>query len=72
MITTYELGKFAERRESLLLQLEAKFGALKPEVVQRVEALTPEELRQLQLDVLKANSLKELGLETKPRKPRKS
>jgi hypothetical protein len=63
MITTYERGKFAERLETALLQLEAKFGALSPEVKQRVEALSPEELRQLTLDFVKAQSLKELRLE---------
>ncbi len=63
MITTYERGKIAERRESVLLQLEAKFGPLAPVVKQRVEALAPEELRQLQLDLLKVHSLKELRLE---------
>ena len=63
MITTYERGKIAERRESLALQLEAKFGALSPEVRQRIEVLSPEELRQLQLDFIKAQSLKDLRLE---------
>ncbi len=63
MITTYERGKFAGQRESALVQLEAKFGALTPAVRQRVEALAPEELRQLQIDLLKAQSLKELRLE---------
>lgn len=63
MITTYERGRIAERRESVLLQLEVKFGPLSPAVRQRVEALSPEELRQLQLDFVKAQSLKELRLE---------
>jgi hypothetical protein len=63
MITTFERGKIAERRETALLQLEAKFGPLSPAVLQRVEALSPEELRQLTLDLIKAPSLKELRLE---------
>jgi hypothetical protein len=63
MITTYERGKMAGRLESALLQLEAKFGALPPEIKQRVEALSPEELRELQINLLKAESLKELRLE---------
>jgi uncharacterized protein DUF4351 len=63
MITTYERGKIAGERESALRQLEAKFGSLSAEVKQRVEALPPDELRQLQLDLLKAQSLKELRLE---------
>jgi hypothetical protein len=36
---------------------------LSAEVKQRVEALPPEELHQLQIDLLRANSLQELGLE---------
>jgi hypothetical protein len=63
MITTYERGKIAERLEAALLLLKAKFGALSPEVKQRVEALSPEGLRELQLNLLKAESLKDLGLE---------
>ncbi len=63
MITTYERGKIAGLRETALLQLEARFGPLSPAIRQRVEALSPEELRQLTLDILKAQSLKELRLE---------
>jgi hypothetical protein len=63
MMTTYERGQLAGRRETVLLQLEAKFGVLSPEVRQRVESLSPEELRQLTLDFVKAQSLKELRLE---------
>jgi hypothetical protein len=63
MITTYERGKIAERRESLLLQLETKFGPLSPPVKLRLEALSPEELRRIQLEIFKAQSLKELRLE---------
>jgi hypothetical protein len=46
-----------------LRQLEAKFGPLSPKVQQQVEALSPEALAQLQLDLLKAQALGELGLE---------
>ena len=67
MITTYDRGKIEgqllERRETALLLLEAKFGPLSPEVKQRVEALTSEQLRQLILDRDKVESLKELGLQ---------
>jgi len=63
MITTYERGILQGERKSALRQLEAKFGPLSPEVKQRVEALSPEELAQLQLDLLKAQSLKELRLD---------
>jgi hypothetical protein len=63
MITTYERGKIEERRETALLLMEAKFGPLAPEVKRRLEALSPEQLRQLQLDLVKGQSLKELHLE---------
>ena len=63
MITTYERGKIEGRRETALLQLEAKFGPLSPEVKQRVEQLSPEQLVQVLLDLVKAQSLKELHLE---------
>ena len=66
MITTYERGKIEgkieERRELALLQLEAKFAPLAAEVVQRVAALSPEQLRQLLLDLVKGSSLQELHL----------
>jgi hypothetical protein len=62
MITTYERGKMEGRRETALLQLEAKFGPLPPEVKQRVEALSPEQLHQLALDLMKSQSLEELRL----------
>ena len=66
MLTTYERcrieGQREERRQLALMQLEAKFGPLSPDVKQRVEALTPERLAQLQLDLLKAQSLQALGL----------
>jgi hypothetical protein len=63
MITTYERGRIEERRETALLQLEAKFGPLSPEVKQRVETLSPEQLRQLLLDLVKGQSLKDMGLQ---------
>ena len=50
-----------ERRSTLRL-LQAKFGALSAEVQQQVEALSPEALAQLQLDLLQAQSLEELRL----------
>jgi hypothetical protein len=63
MITTYERGIIEGERRLALAQLEAKFGPLSPQAKQRVEALSPEELRQLTLDLLKAQSLTELGLD---------
>jgi hypothetical protein len=63
MMTTYERGILAGRRETALEQLEARFGPLSPTIRERVEALSPEELRQLILGLIKAQSLKELHLE---------
>ena len=70
MKTTYERGveQGMERgiaqgeRRSALRQLEAKFGPLSLEVKQQVEALSGEALAQLQIDLLKAQTLEELGL----------
>ena len=63
MLTTYDRWKVEGHREAALLQLEAKFGALRPEVRQRVEALSPEQVHQLLLDLVQNLSLKELHLE---------
>jgi hypothetical protein len=67
MLTTLERarmeGKAEERRETALLQLDAKFGPLAAGVTQRVAAMSPELLRQLLVDLVRATSLKELHLE---------
>jgi hypothetical protein len=63
MITTFEQGMIAGRRETALLQLERKFGPLSPAVRQRVESFSPDELRELTLNIVTAQSLKELRLE---------
>jgi hypothetical protein len=63
MLTTYERGMIAERRESVLFQLEIKFGPLASAVKERVESLSPEGLRQIQVEILKAESLKALRLD---------
>jgi hypothetical protein len=63
MMTTCERGILQGERASALWMLEAKFGALPPAVQQRVEALSRDELHQLQIALLQAQSLKELGLE---------
>jgi Domain of unknown function (DUF4351) len=63
MKTTYERGIEQGERRSTLRLMEAKFGPLTPEVKQQVEALLPEALAQLQLDLLKAQALEELRLE---------
>jgi hypothetical protein len=47
----------------VILLLGTKFGPLAPGVRERVDALSPDELRQVQLAVLEAQSLKELRLE---------
>ena len=67
MKTTYERGiergiEQGEQRSALRL-MEAKFGPLSPEIKRQVEALSPEALAQLQLDLLKAQTLEELHLE---------
>ena len=67
MKTTYERGiergiEQGERRSALRL-MEAKFGPLSAKVKQQVEALSPDALAQLQLDLLKAQALEELRLE---------
>jgi hypothetical protein len=71
MITTHERalaegmkkGILQGQRMTAIWQLEARFGPLAPAVRQRVEALSPDELRQLTLDFIKAQSLKDLRLE---------
>jgi hypothetical protein len=75
MKTTYERGiehgiergiqqgiEQGERR-SALRQMEAKFGPLAPAVKQQVEALSPDALARLQIDLLKAQALEELHLD---------
>ena len=59
MITTAD----RTRIEVACMLLEAKFGPLSSEIQQRVEALSPQKLRQLLLDLLKAETLSDLHLE---------
>jgi hypothetical protein len=66
MKTTYERGieegiQRGERRLTLR-QMEAKFGPLSPDVKRQLDSLSPEALARLQLDLLKAQALQELGL----------
>jgi hypothetical protein len=67
MITTFERGKHEGLREGLReavqLQLEVKFGPLPAAAQQRLAGLTPEQVRQLLVDLLKAESLRALHLE---------
>jgi Domain of unknown function (DUF4351) len=67
MKTTYERGieqgiERGERRSALRL-MEAKFGPLPAKIRQQLDALSPAALAQLQLDLLKAQTLEELRLE---------
>lgn len=67
MKTTYERGiedgiQRGERRSALRL-MEARFGPLSLEVKQQVEALSPESLARLQIDLLKAQAVEELRLD---------
>ncbi|MBV9124542.1 MAG: DUF4351 domain-containing protein [Planctomycetes bacterium] len=63
MLTTGDRARIATFREVACMLLEAKFGPLSSEVRQRVEALSPERLRQLLLDLLKVQTLNDLHLE---------
>jgi hypothetical protein len=58
-----ELGIEQGERRSALRLMEAKFGPLTPQVKQRVEALSPEALARLQLEILTAQTLEELRLD---------
>ncbi len=51
-----------ERRSALRL-MEARFGPLSPTVRQHVEALSPDALARLQIDLLTAQALDELHLD---------
>ena len=62
MLTTYERGIIEGRREVALLLLEAKFGPLSPEVKQKVQGFTSEQLIQLAIDIIKGKAFQELRL----------
>jgi hypothetical protein len=66
-MTTFERGVQAGlqqgQRTMLRKVLEARFGPLNPSAQQRFESLSPEQLEDLVLSLLKARSLQELGLE---------
>jgi Domain of unknown function (DUF4351) len=62
MKTTFERGIEQGERRLVLRQLEAKFGPLSSAIKHQVEALSSEALSELQLDLLAAQSLEELGL----------
>ncbi len=58
-----ERGIEQGERRSALRQMEAKFGPLSLKVKQQIEALSPNALAQLQLDLLSAQALEELRLD---------
>jgi hypothetical protein len=59
-----ELGESRERLRMVRQLLETRFKtALNSAAVKRLSSRTPDELNQLSIDLLSANSLKELGLE---------
>lgn len=66
MKTTYERGMEAGidkgERRAALWQMEAKFGPLDPHVKERVESLPTEALARLLIDLLRAQTIEELGL----------
>ncbi|MFI5453891.1 MAG: DUF4351 domain-containing protein [Isosphaerales bacterium] len=65
-MTTFEKGLqqgLQSWRTAFKKQLEARFGALSPSARERLDSLGPERLEALALELLKAQSLRELGLE---------
>ncbi len=66
-VTTFEKGVQQGlqqgRRTTLQKQLEARFGPLSPGAQERLDSLSTEHLESLTLELLKARSLQELGLE---------
>lgn len=78
MVTTYERGKIEgkiegkaegrtegrmeERREMVLFLLETKFNEVSDAIKTRVAELSPDELRQLFSDLLKAEALQDVSI----------
>jgi hypothetical protein len=60
--TWFEKGVEKGRRETLLELLEGRFGPLSADVLARVQLLSAEQLRSLPKELLKAQSLSDLGL----------
>lgn len=65
-VTWFEQGKIEGVEEGLRTalrdQLEERFGPLSPQVLERLEQVPAERLRQLTRTVWRVNSLKDLGL----------
>ena len=62
-MTSFEKGREKGRLATIHELLEEKFGPLPSQVVERLERLPPERLIALGRALLRANSLRELGLE---------
>ena len=58
-----EQGIVQGQQRTVLRQMESMFGPLLLKVKEQVEALSSEALAQLQLDLLRAQTLEELGLD---------
>ena len=58
-----ERGRTEEARRLLRLLLEEKFGPLSPGVIERLNGMSREAIEQVLRAVIKASSLRELGLE---------
>jgi hypothetical protein len=61
--TWYEKGIEKGRRETLRQQLESRFGPLPSSVLERLQEWPTEGLAELATGVLRAESLRDLGLE---------
>jgi hypothetical protein len=61
--TTFERGLQQGQRQIIRLCLEAKFGPLSEAVIQRLDALSAEQLLELPRAIQNASSPRELGLE---------
>ena len=62
-LTFYERGVIQGQLKSAVLLLEDRFSPLPPAVKKRVEAMSADQLRELLLALLRAQTLKDLGLE---------
>ncbi len=62
MVRGIEQGVVQGERRSALRLMEVKFGPLSPQVKQQVETLSPDALAQLQINLLEAKTVAELGL----------
>jgi hypothetical protein len=61
--TSYEKGQENGRRELVRDMLEEKFGPLSAAVLEKLDRLSAGQLKALAQSLLRARSLRELGLE---------